>query len=181
MNRLNLNELDQQLINCTQMNQKSNVSYGQLYDIARSIVSIDFGQTAVAANNINTNHNNNSNKKDTDHEEMEKTLTKILQLCQTIIDFLLADIRRLELENKESTIGNPNNNLLQENRKLRKLLQLQQKSIIYRRINFSQEIHTLPDQQQQSSIIDQNGNNNNNNDDDNKNKQSLLRKFQLIN
>nr|XP_027197208.1 putative uncharacterized protein DDB_G0282133 [Dermatophagoides pteronyssinus] len=164
MNRLNLNELDQQLINCTQMNQKSNVSYGQLYDIARSIVSIDFGQTA--AHNINTNHESNK-KNDTDHEEMEKTLTKILQLCQTIIDFLLADIRRLELENKESTIGNSNNNLLQENRKLRKLLQLQQKSIIYRRINFSQEIHTLPDQQQQSSIIDQNGNNNNNNDDDN--------------
>ncbi|KAH9422183.1 hypothetical protein DERP_002478 [Dermatophagoides pteronyssinus] len=161
MNRLNLNELDQQLINCTQMNQKSNVSYGQLYDIARSIVSIDFGQTA--AHNINTNHESNK-KNDTDHEEMEKTLTKILQLCQTIIDFLLADIRRLELENKESTIGNSNNNnLLQENRKLRKLLQLQQKSIIYRRINFSQEIHTLPDQQQQSSIIDQNGNN----DDDN--------------
>ncbi|OTF79460.1 hypothetical protein BLA29_010225 [Euroglyphus maynei] len=123
----------------------SSVSYGQLYDIARSIIAIDFGQP------MNTNNDDDQNP---DHEELEKTLTKILQLCQTIIDFLLADIRRLEMERKE--LANPNN-LIQENRKLRKLLQLQQKAIVYRRMNFL-SITNASDQQ---SAIDQNGNDDN--------------------
>ncbi|XP_046916714.2 uncharacterized protein LOC124497116 [Dermatophagoides farinae] len=152
MNRLNLNELDQQLINCT-MGSKSNssISYGQLYDIARSIIAIDFDQT------INSNNKSSNDGKNSDHDELEKTLTKILQLCQTIINFLLADIRRLEVDRTELT---NRNNLIQENRKLRKLLQLQQKSIIYRRMNFL-SITNSPDHE---SIIDQNGNNGNNDD-----------------
>ncbi|KAH9516388.1 hypothetical protein DERF_007127 [Dermatophagoides farinae] len=152
MNRLNLNELDQQLINCT-MGSKSNssISYGQLYDIARSIIAIDFDQT------INSNNKSSNDGKNSDHDELEKTLTKILQLCQTIINFLLADIRRLEVDRTELT---NRNNLIQENRKLRKLLQLQQKAIIYRRMNFL-SITNSPDHE---SIIDQNGNNGNNDD-----------------
>ena len=43
--RLNLSELDRQLINCTANHQisssSSSISYGQLYDIAKSIIAID--------------------------------------------------------------------------------------------------------------------------------------------
>lgn len=55
-----------------------------------------------------------------------------MQLCQTIIDFLLADTKRLQIEHSELT---DRNNLIQENGKLRKLLQLQQKAILYGRMN----------------------------------------------
>ncbi|KAF7495855.1 hypothetical protein SSS_03379 [Sarcoptes scabiei] len=123
MNRLDLNELDRQLIDCTSNNNKTSISYKQLYDIARSIISIDFDRSQ-SKSNTEEDHD------DSDQEEFVKTLTKILQLCQTIIDFLLADIHRLEIEHK--TISNQNN-LYIENLKLKKLLQLQQRAIVYRR------------------------------------------------
>lgn len=46
--RLNLNELDRQLINC----KSSPISYHQFYEIARSIVEINFDE-----NQVNNNQN----------------------------------------------------------------------------------------------------------------------------
>ncbi|KAI2806164.1 hypothetical protein BLOT_005175 [Blomia tropicalis] len=102
----------------------TNQSYDQLYEIARSIIALNVGKDFP------------QNTKDSN--QFDQTLTKLLQICQTIIDFLLIDgnkSRHNEQGSTKNDINSYNNNLLQENVKLRKLLTLQQKAIAFRRSN----------------------------------------------
>ncbi|KAH9406212.1 hypothetical protein TYRP_013817 [Tyrophagus putrescentiae] len=92
-------------------------SYDRLLETARMISALDVGKDLATVK---------------DRDQHEATLRKLLQVSQTIIECLLVKGGASESKND---INAYQNNLRQENAKLRKLLSLQQKAIAFRRAN----------------------------------------------